>query len=133
LTLTSVGVEFCHRHLERRQHELDPENSADGRKGASCEPPAPHWDADLRELRVNGDLVKRFKLPCPNQELVLAAFEEDRWPPRIDDPLPPAPNRDPKRRLHDTINSLNRNQKTPLMRFLGDGTGQGVLWKPADE
>ena len=58
------------------------------------------------------------------------AFEEDGWPARIDDPLPPAKKIDAKQRLHDTIKNLNRNQKQRLIRFMGDGTGQGVRWKP---
>jgi hypothetical protein len=89
----------------------------------------PCWDRDRQELRVAGQLVKQFKVPAPNQEIVLAAFHEENWPVRIDDPLPPRPDVEPKRRLHDTINSLNRNQKTELMRFFGDGSGQGVRWE----
>jgi len=38
-------------------------------------------------------------------------------------------NQDSKRRLHDTINSLNRNQKQSLIRFLGDGKGEGIRWE----
>ena len=60
--------------------------------------------------------------------MILAAFEEEGWPPRIDDPLPPKPDQDPKRRLHDTINSLNRNQQHLLIQFFGDGSGQGIRW-----
>jgi hypothetical protein len=90
----------------------------------------PTWDRDRLELRFGTLVVKQFKVPSPNQETILAAFEEERWPPRIDDPLPPQPALDPKRRLHDTINTLNRNQKNALIRFLGDGTGQGVRWEP---
>jgi hypothetical protein len=63
------------------------------------------------------------------QEAILMAFEEENWPPRIDDPLPVHPDMLPKRRLHDTIKSLNRNQKRPLIRFMGDGTGEGVRWE----
>jgi hypothetical protein len=88
----------------------------------------PRWDRDRQEFRVGGQLVKAFKLPSPNQEMILMAFEEEGWPPRIDDPLPPRSDVDPKRRLHDTIKSLNRNQKRRLIRFMGDGTGQGVRW-----
>ena len=77
-----------------------------------------------------GDIVvKQFKVPALNQERILAAFEEEGWPVHIDDPLPPHPEQDPKRRLHDTINSLNRNQKNPLIRFLGNGNGQGIRWE----
>ncbi|WP_164100498.1 hypothetical protein [Candidatus Laterigemmans baculatus] len=90
----------------------------------------PCWDRDRQELRMGTLVVKQFKVPAPNQEMVIAVFQEEGWPPRIDDPLPPRTDLDPKRRLHDTINSLNRNQKTPLIRFLGDGSGQGVRWEP---
>jgi hypothetical protein len=88
----------------------------------------PTWDRDRQELRLGKELVKCFKTPAPNQELILAAFQEEGWPVHIYDPLPPHPEQDPRRRLHDTINSLNRNQKKPLVRFMGDGSGQGVRW-----
>lgn len=89
----------------------------------------PKWDRDRRELRLGGKLVKVFKLPSPMQEAILMAFEEEHWPPRIDDPLPGHPDLLPKRRLHDTIKSLNRNQKNCLIRFMGDGTGEGIRWE----
>jgi hypothetical protein len=111
------------------------------RNGALAEtPPAsggpvkvPTWDRDRQELRWGDKIVKQFKVPSPNQETILAAFAEEQWPPRIDDPLTPQLEQDPKRRLHDTINTLNRNQKNPLIRFFGDGSGQGVRWEPAVE
>jgi hypothetical protein len=89
----------------------------------------PKWDRDRRELRLGGKLIKVFKLPSPMQEAILMAFEEENWPPRIDDPLPGHPDYPPKRRLHDTIKSLNRNQKNCLIRFMGDGTGEGIRWE----
>ena len=88
----------------------------------------PIWDSDMRELRFRGEVVKRYKVPSPNQQIVLAAFDEESWPCRVDDPLMPHPEIDPKRRLHDTIKSLNRHQIVPLLRFYGDGTGEGVRW-----
>ncbi len=100
------------------------------RQGMISEPAplVPVWDRDRQELRLGKTVIKQFKVPAPNQELVLASFQEDAWPVRIDDPLPPNVEIDPKRRLHDTINSLNRNQKQNLIRFMGDGRGQGVRW-----
>jgi hypothetical protein len=89
----------------------------------------PQWDKEHRILRYDCRLIKQFKVPAPNQEIILAAFEEEEWPERIDDPLPLQAALDPKRRLHDTINSLNRNQKNALLRFLGDGSGEGICWK----
>lgn len=88
----------------------------------------PIWDADRRELRYQSKVIKRYRVPSPNQLVVLAAFDEEDWRCRIDDPLPPHPEIDPKRRLHDTIKSLNRHQIEPLLRFYGDGTGEGVRW-----
>jgi hypothetical protein len=93
--------------------------------------PRPVWDENRRELHFNGHLIKRFRLPSPNQIAVLAAFEEENWPSKIDDPLPPLTDQDPKRRLHDTIRNLNRCHRLPILRFVGDGTGQGVLWGSA--
>ena len=91
----------------------------------------PKWDHQRRQLRLGSQLVKEFKLPSPNQETVLMAFEEEGWPPRVDDPLPPIARLDPRRRLHDTIKALNRKQKQQLIRFRGDGSGEGIRWEPA--
>ena len=65
---------------------------------------APIWDPVVRELRLNSLLVKSYRRPAPNQERILNAFQEDDWPARIDDPLPPASELDCQRRLSATIN-----------------------------
>jgi hypothetical protein len=92
----------------------------------------PVWDEQQRILLMEGAVVKHFRQPAFSQELLLAAFEEEGWPHRIDDPLPPVGDRDPKERLRTTIKNLNRNQATPALRFLGDGTGRGVLWRATE-
>jgi len=79
----------------------------------------PKWDPQRQELRLAQYLIKRFKVPASTQRVILATFEEEKWPPRIDDPLPGHPEQDRKRRLHNTINALNRNQIHPLVSFLG--------------
>jgi len=107
-----------------RADAAGPTGSAGASRGLT-----PSWDRDRRELRLGGALIKRFKTTAPNQEAIIAAFEEEGWPPRIDDPIPPQFGQDPKCRLHDTINALNRNQKNRLINFLGDGSGQGVRWE----
>ncbi len=89
----------------------------------------PRWNSEVRELLVGHTLVKCFRYAAVNQEKVLAAFEEEGWPSRIDDPLPPEPEQDPKRRLNDTIKCLNRKQANRLLHFRGDGTGQRVVWE----
>jgi hypothetical protein len=70
-------------------------------------------------------LVKAYRRPAPNQELVLAAFEEEGWPPQIDDPLPGSYELDTKQRLHDTIVRLNRNQQ--------HGSAKGLCWEWASD
>lgn len=89
----------------------------------------PTWDAVRRELRVGDVLVKRFRVPAGNQTLILEAFEEEDWPERIDDPLPPQSGRDSRNRLHEAIKSLNKNHRVALLRFHGDGTGEGIFWE----
>ena len=89
----------------------------------------PAWDRHRRELRVGAVVVKHFRQPAPNQELILEAFEEEGWPAYIYDPLPPAGGTCPKDRLHETIKGLNRSQQSPLIRFRGDGTGTRVGWE----
>lgn len=127
VVLSSKGVHVAREQLRRRSEQSQSEQHS--LKNALVARIAPRWDRDRHELRVGGKLVKQFKLPSPNQEMVLTAFEEEHWPPRIDDPLPPSKKFDAKQRLHDTIKNLNRNQKHRLIRFMGDGTGQGVRWE----
>jgi hypothetical protein len=89
----------------------------------------PEWDPLRRELRYRGQVIKRYRVPAQNQELVLEAFQELAWPDFIDDPLPPTPEQDPKERLQATIKSLNRNQLSRAIRFHGNGNGQQVYWQ----
>jgi hypothetical protein len=128
--LSEPGFLFAQHVLETRQDLPGPT------KGGAAQPAhqvvrplVPKWDKERQELRLGTLIVKQFKVPAPNQEMILAAFEEEGWPPRVDDPLPPQPDQDTKRRLHDTIVTLNRHQRHLLIRFLGDGSGQGVRWE----
>ena len=89
----------------------------------------PQWHGSDSTLYLGSQIVKRFTRPSPNQEIILATFEEEGWPERIDDPLPQANGIEPKRRLHDSIKWLNRNQAIRLLRFSGDGSGEGVRWQ----
>jgi hypothetical protein len=92
-------------------------------------PQLPIWDRAHRELRYRGQIIKRYRVPAPNQELILAAFQEEGWPEFIDDPLPPVDEQDPKHRLQVTIKSLNRSQLVSLIRFHGNGNGLQVHWE----
>jgi hypothetical protein len=132
--LTPDGVQFaCSIHC-RPEGDEEPDSTGErpSREGGTLGR-VPVWDRDRQTLHLGDVLVKHFKTAAPNQEAILSAFEEDGWPPRIDDPIPPLPGQDPKARLHDTINALNRNQKRRLIHFLGDGRGQGVLWELIQE
>ncbi len=119
--------------LARAACRLPPANDQPAGPGAPVagwngEPARPRWDDARRELRWQGELVKQFRQPAPDQEAILAAFEEEDWPPHIDDPLSPQPGRDAKDRLHQTIHNLNRHQQHCRIRFEGDGKGRGVCW-----
>jgi hypothetical protein len=87
----------------------------------------PLWDSDRRELRLGELLIKSFRQPAPNQEIILSAFQEEGWPPRIDNPLPGNCSIDAVDRLHDAVKKLNR-QANCLVRFRSDGNGLGVQW-----
>jgi hypothetical protein len=104
-----------------------------GRAPAARQPArdVPLWNDERRELWWRGQLVKRFRQPARNQVTVLSAFQEEGWPPRIDNPLPPQHGQDDGQRLHDAIVKLNQNQYHRLLRFRADGTGQGVCWETA--
>jgi len=90
----------------------------------------PHWDGNRRVLYFGGQVVKRYRFQAANQAAILAAFQEENWPYGIHDPLPQVSGLPPKRRLNETIKSLNANQECPLLRFRGDGTGEHICWEP---
>jgi hypothetical protein len=129
--LTSLGASWTEELVRALTAKLRVSEPREAREPAtySAAVVRPAWDAERRELRFRGRLVKRFRSPAPNQERVLAALEEEAWPPRIDDPLPPHADQDSKRRLRDTIATLNRGQDA--IRFFADGRGQGIRWEPA--
>jgi hypothetical protein len=123
--LTAAGVALAEQVAEHTAVREDAAAKRLLRLDGAGPVPGPHWDAELRELRLGSRIVKEFKQPAPNQETILAAFEEDGWPARIDNPLP---GPDAKQKLHDTITRLNRHQRQPLLHFHADNNGQGVRW-----
>jgi hypothetical protein len=127
--LTEAGIRFL-RHFcsEPVPRACPSEQGEPGWRGAGAV--TPYWDSERRELKVGDVVVKQFRQPAWAQEIVLSAFQEEQWPWRIDDPLPPQLEQDPKRHLNITITNLNRRQKNRLIRFCGDGTGSGVIWEP---
>jgi hypothetical protein len=89
----------------------------------------PHYDAANRIFSWGRHILKRFRQPSKNQELVLSAAEELRWPNWFDDPLFFVREKNPKILLHDTIKDLNRRQSPYLVHFKGDGTGRRIGWE----
>jgi hypothetical protein len=98
-----------------------------GRKPAR--PPKPSFNKDLYELSLGDRLVHRFDARAVGILRILAAFQEENWPPRIDDPLPPKAGRDGKAHLRDIIHNLNVCQRPQMIRFSSDGSGSGVRWE----
>jgi hypothetical protein len=87
------------------------------------------WDESRRTLYLGHIVVKRFRRPAPDLELLVETFQKHGWIRRIDDPLSRRPGIHLKQRLHDTIKNLNRSLDNPLIRFYGDGTGRGICWE----
>src|SRR5207237_3362867 len=91
-------------------------------------PRVPTWDATLHELRLGRRVVKTLNhRPAPAQELILTVFEEEGWPPTIDDPLPATHGVESKRRLAQTVSNLNRAQHPHLISF-SVINGQTIRW-----
>ena len=110
--------------------EIVDAGAAEGRCCACDGAPAdlPRWDAEAKVLVFRGWIVKQFRRPAPMQEAIFDAFQEANWAVRMDDPLRPTPGTLPKEHLHATIRSLNQHQECPILRFLGDGSGERILW-----
>ncbi len=144
---TSVALTECGAtRLAALMQEKPRQSGALGSRGAAAdempvdneaqpslaEAPRPVWDQRRRELRFHEQIVKHFRVPAPNQEIILQAFEEEKWPHCIDDPLPPQSNLPAKSRLLATIKSLNRSQIAPMILFHGNGNGVQVYWEPRE-
>jgi hypothetical protein len=120
LLLTPQGAAFARRVLAAARDGDRPQgvpNAAD----------VPCWDSSKRELWWRGRCVKRFQREGGNQRLLLAAFQAQCWAARIEDPFPARTGVNPKKRLRETIKSLNRGQAA--LRFRGDGSSRGVRWE----
>jgi hypothetical protein len=90
---------------------------------------APSYDRGDRLFSWGRHVLKCFRQPAGNQELVLSAAEEQAWPRWFDDPLPRREATNPKLLLRNTIKDLNRGQSVSLIHFIGDGTGTRVGWE----
>jgi hypothetical protein len=89
----------------------------------------PAYHRDERVFTWGEHVLKRFRQPAVNQELVLISAEELDWPEWFDDPLHRKNGHNPKTLLHDTIKDLNRRQSEWLIHFKGDGSGRRIGWE----
>ena len=126
VVLTPAGVDLAQAIVRRSTAGTEVRENSN-RSSSAVQ--IPHWDSCRRELSVGGALIKRFRVPAQNQELILSAFQEEGWPHHIYDPLPTNRRIDTHVRLHDAINRLNGCQKSPLVRFHGNGAGNGISWE----
>ena len=131
--LASQGKQRLNLHLPQPSNGAASLNNETGRsKGAVSHPSIPHWDATTGVLSFKSQPVKRFRRPAPSQQAILNAYQENGWPPRIDNPISQECERVSSRRLLDAIRALNRHHEQQLIRFSGDGNGDGVLWEAID-
>jgi hypothetical protein len=89
----------------------------------------PVWLHEPGELYWKDVCIKRLRNDAARQRLVLKAFEDQGWPKCLPDPLPPTKGCNRKKRLHDTVWSLNSGLQGSI-RFHVYGTGCGFRWEP---
>ena len=128
--LSAAGAEFA------RSNCLDPtptvpnnpgatSSNADG--GLTASAPKPHWDRSSRRVILEGSTIIELHRAAENLEAALDAFEKSGWAFQIPDPLANKPgNR--KRRLHNTINALNRCQTVQRIHYSSADGGRAIRW-----
>jgi hypothetical protein len=121
--LTDWGLAVSTHHLARSECRRNGSAAL-----ARTRSPLPFWDAARRELRLGELVLKRFRQPARNQVAILAAFQEEGWPERIDSPIPGGHTDNASERLHNTVKRLNQ-QADPIVRFHTDGTAEGIMWR----
>jgi hypothetical protein len=83
----------------------------------------PRWDANKKTLWYGSTVCVQYKKQARNQMRILAAFEEEGWPARIDDPLDPGTLRATIADLQEKLKACN----APIF-IECDGTGGGLCW-----
>lgn len=127
--LTEAGIKLLQSTpLPSPQEDHGKPTGTPSANGQAKQRPNPIWDAETRELRVEGQVLKRFRRPAPILELVLASFQEMGWPAHLDDPMSPVHEIVPEERLRDTVRRLNACQEPHRICFESDGLGAGIRW-----
>jgi hypothetical protein len=89
----------------------------------------PNFDSQAWRLWVGHLLVKMFKQPANVQVTICEAFQAQRWPDVIEDPLPPRLGIPPQQRLRDAIKNLNRHQTHKCLQFFAARGAKGIGWR----
>ena len=89
----------------------------------------PEYDPSTRMFSWGWHVLKHFRQPSHNQEVILCTADELDWIPWFDSPLPLRSDRNPKTCLNYSIKALNRHQSPYLIHFQGDGTGTRIGWE----
>jgi hypothetical protein len=129
LVLTDRGWDFVGELLGELCARGEEGATTPARDGLLLGRLVPRYERADRLFCWGQHVLKHFLQPAGNQQIVLCAAEEQRWPWWFDDPLPKIPRTNPKVRLHDTIKDLNRRQTAQLIHFKGDGTGTRIGWE----
>jgi len=110
---------------ENHGEESQPNGQSSGMKDVL----QPTWDKALSQLLFDDEVVRKVSPQAANLIKILDAFQEDGWPKKIDSPFSPC--EDGKQKRSDAIRELNK--KLRKIRFESDGSGEGLLWKLADD
>jgi hypothetical protein len=99
-------------------------STSEDNKPADKEVQFPRWDEMTSTLFWGDNPIRQFrKHPAQNQRELIEAFHREKWSQTIPNPF----GRD-ARTLNLTIYYLNKSLSPKLIRFSGDGTGEGVMW-----
>lgn len=134
LILTVAGADFVRKAgPEFQSHEsANPHFEQSNALGSHGDHHAnPVWDRESRQVTYRGVTCIELIRAADNLETVLQAFEKAGWRPQIRDPFPPDKSGNRKRRLHNTINALNRCQTAPLIHFSSADSGRAIRWTPS--
>jgi hypothetical protein len=123
--LTAAGCQLAYRVIAA---PVGPRLAAQTCRRPPAPGEKPHWDRAGRALWFAGAVVLRFRRSAGNQERLLDAFEEQGWPPEIDDPLPRLRRVKPGERLRDTVKHLNAHLGGEPLHFRVDTEGRAVFW-----
>ena len=101
-----------------------------GKVQDECVPRFPiltHYDIDLRELSVAGEIILRLPVQAHNLAAILTALELAAWKTRVTKPLNGRPESNDPQHLADAVYGLNRHQS--LIEFRMDGGAIRWQWR----